>query len=463
MRKHPSRQQSQKHSPRRRHPTGRQPAAPSGASAPTGFLQAWNQLLGGFVPQVPRRRGRRPQVPLTALLAGLTFHFMSGAGTLAQHFFQLLQQPLADSSWTDRRIRLPWEIFADLMRRVLRPRATRRPGGSFWRQWRLVAIDGTQFSLTNTPQIKKQTTKAKSRRGRSAFAKLWTVVLLEVGLHNPLAAAIGRRGQSEWELARGMLAQLPKQVLLLADRLYGCAGFVAEAMSACRRVGSHFLIRVRSNLQVQTLHRHRDGSRLVRVGVRQKGNPNRIVQWLELREIRARAQRPGFRSQVIRLWTSLLDWKAAPAQELVALYTHRWEHELYYREIKRQLRKNDVLQSHTVETAAQEIAAIILASALVATERARAATGQVPVLRVSFVKVLELLQPLWLMLEVGDDLLSAKQKNQMAKRIYQLMGQSITQRRRSRSCPRAVRQPVTGWPRLRRNASISAPVEITIL
>lgn len=388
---------------------------------------------------------------------------MNGAGTLAQHFFELFNYGFADSSLSDRRARLPWEVFTDVMRRALRARATGRHKGAFWRQWRLVAIDGTQFSVTNTPQVKKQMTKAKSRRGRAAFAKLWTVVLLEIGLHNPLAASIGRRGQSEWELSRGLLAQLPKKALLLADRLYGCAAFIAEAMAACQRVGSHFLIRVRTNLKVQTRRRYEDGSRLIRVGLRQKGNPNRIVQWLELREIRALVVRKGFRPQLVRLWTSLLDWKEAPADELAQLYTRRWEHELYYREIKRQLRKTDVLQSHTLETAAQEIAAIILASALVAAERARVATDQLPALRVSFVKVLELLQPLWLMLEMGDDLLSESQKQQMTNRIYKLMGQCITQRKRPRSCPRAVRQPITGWPRLRRNQSICAPIEFRII
>ena len=41
-----------------------------------------------------------------------------------------------------------------------------------------------------------------------------------------------------------------------------------------------------------------------------------------------------------------------------------------------------------------------------------------PVLRVSFVKVLELLQPLWLTLELGEDLLSERQKNELVKRFY---------------------------------------------
>lgn len=465
MRKHSQSKYKQKHKRSTRSPRTRAQHPKPVANPPTGFLDAWNQLLHpGVIPSVPTRRGRKPRVALTQLLPALIFHFMNGAGTLAQHFFQLFDAPLADSSWSDRRARLPWEVFAELMRRMLRPMATRRRHPeAFWRKWRLVALDGTQFSLTNTPQIKAAVKKAKSRRGRAAFAKLTTGVLLEIGLHNPLAAAIGRKGQSEWELARGLLAQLPKGVLLLADRLHGCAAFAVEALAACQRVGSHFLFRARSNVKGHVIKRFKDGSRLIRVAVRQKGNPHRILQWLEVREIRVGVGRKGYRSKELRLWTSLLDARSAPALELAELYAQRWEHELYYRELKKQLRKSEVLQSHTVETGAQEIAALVLASALIAAERARAAAGQVPVLRISFIKVLELLQPLWLTLELGEDLLSERQKNELVKRFYDQMGRCVSAKRRSRSCPRAVRQPVTGWPRLRRNESIEGPMAYRII
>jgi hypothetical protein len=427
-------------------------------------LAAWQQLLGGaFTPALGKRRGCKPRVPLSQLLPAFVFHFMNGAGTLAQHGFQLFAAPLADSSWAERRARLPWPVFAELLRRALRPRATRRRHPeAFWRGWRLLALDATQFSLTNTPQGHGAIRKAKSRRGRAAFAKLTVDVLLEIGLHNPLAAALGRHGQSEWELARGLLSQLPKAALLLADRLHGCAAFAAEALTACARVGSHFLFRARSNVKAQAVRRLKDGSRLVRLPVRQKGNRS-IRRWIELREIRVRVGRKGHRSQELRLWTSLLDWRTAPAQELAQLYAQRWEHELYYRELKRQLRKSDVLQSHTVETAAQEIAALVLCSALLSAERARAAAGQVPVLRVSFVKVLELLRPLWLTLALGEDLLTARQKDQLVQRFYQQMGRCVTGPRRSRSCPRAVRQPVSGWPRLLRNESVEGPLHFQLL
>jgi len=182
------------------------------------------------------------------------------------------------------------------------------------------------------------------------------------------------------------------------------------------------------------------------------------LEWLELREIRVQLHRKGHRPTELRLWTTLLDPKLAPAAELVELYAKRWEHELFYRELKRQLRKSALLQSHTVTTAAQEIAALMLAGAILAKERDGAAAGQVPVLRVSFPKLLELLRPLWLTLALGEDLLEEWQKQALAERFYQKARTYLTPKRRARSCPRKVRQPVSGWPRLLTNEYCNEPI-----
>jgi hypothetical protein len=108
--------------------------------SPAGFLGAWEDLVGPRgVPTVASRRGRKPRVPVAQLLPALTWHVMRDTGTLAEHLFQLFRAPLADSSWSDRRLRLPWAIFADLMRRALRPRATpSQHREAFWRGWRLI-------------------------------------------------------------------------------------------------------------------------------------------------------------------------------------------------------------------------------------------------------------------------------------------------------------------------------------
>jgi Transposase DDE domain len=415
------------------------------------------------VPTMPRRRGRKPRVPVSQLLPALTYHVMQDTGTLAEHLFQLFREPLANSSWSDRRLRLPWDIFADLMRRALRPRATpRQHREAFWRGWRLVALDGTQFSLINTPPITATLTKARTRRGRAAFAKITTAVLLELGLHNPLAAAIGRKGESEWALAQRLLAQLPTRALLLGDRLYGVTAFVVHARAACARVGSHFLLRASRSVKPRVIKRLADGSRLVHLAVRARNSPTQIIDWLAVRELRVRVGRTGHRSHELRLWTSLVDPDAAPALELARLYASRWEHELYFREVKRHLRKTDVLQSHTVETGAQEIAALVLASALLATERARAANGQVPVLRVSFGHVLNIVRGMWLFFGPFDDLVTDRLKQRVVRRGYALMRRSLTAKRRPRSCLRAVRQTMKAWPRLLQTQSVEGPVHFTL-
>jgi hypothetical protein len=401
-------------------------------------------------------------VPVSELLPALIFHVMQGPGTLAEHAARLFDDALVDSSWADRRARLPWEIFADLLRRMLRPRATRRQREAFWRDWRLVALDGTQFSLTNTPQIAAVTTKARTRRGRAAFAKLTTAVLLEVGLHNPLAAGIGRHGESEWALAQRLLAQLPARALLLGDRLYGVAAFVAPARAACTRVGSHFLLRAGRATKPRVIRRLPDGSRLIQIALRARQRPNPILEWLEVREIRVRVGRRGHQAHEVRLWTSLLDPRTAPARELAQVYTQRWEHELYFREIKRQLRKTDVLQSHTVETGAQEIAALVLASAVLAAERQRAA-GALPALRISFPKLLDVVTAVWWWTDLGDGILSAPQLDRITKRGYARMRQCLTPVRRARTCPRAVRQPTQAWPRLMQPQSVEGPWEFQIV
>ena len=176
-----------------------------------------------------------------------------------------------------------------------------------------------------------------------------------------------------------------------------------------------------------------------------------------------RVGRRGFRRHELRLCTSLLDHRTAPALELAHLSATRWEHELYFRNAKRVVRQTDVLQSHTVETGAQEIAAIILVTAMLARERARAANGQVPVLRIKFGVMLAIVRSMWFSLGPIADLLTEKQQAQVVKRGQALMRRSLTGPRRPRTNPRAVRQPVTRWPRLMRTHSVEGPLQFKVV
>jgi len=400
------------------------------------------------------RRRCPPRISALELIRGLVFHAVAPAGTLAAHVKALSGQSITDGALSQRRALLPATLFEQIMAAALRPKA--RPAQhpqAFYHGLRLCGLDGSQFSVANTPQVKKQLRKAKSRRGRAAFPKVGVAVMVELGLHNPLAAAIGTRGESEMVLAKNVLAAQPEKSLLIMDRYYGTAQLLVHLPAQGQR---HFLARVKSNLKRRLLEVYPDGSALVEIG---SGKDKRLV-----REIMGRVQRGGRgHFTTVRLWTSLLEWRKHGAEELLALYGRRWEQELFYKELKVDMRSTPLLRSHTALTAMQEVAALILAYAVLVDYRVQAGSkDEVGTLRISFLKTLHVVRGLWQFLELSADMIGPKQSRLLVHRALRLIAEMAIAKRRARSCPRGLRQPVSSWPRLRRNSSRAGAIQHSV-
>jgi hypothetical protein len=399
---------------------------------------------------------RPPRLRAAELLVGLVYHVSQEQGTLAGHLEDLTGQPISDSAASQRRLAMPWAIFEAILEHALVPLADAAlQPAAFYSGYRLVGIDGTQFSLSNTPRVLGVMTKAASRRFEAAFAKLGCSVLVELGTHAPLAAAIAEpaESESEAELAAQVLGRLPAESLLLADRFYGNGAFIARLL-ACAPAGPEqaFLLRVSQTPRPKLIEELADGSTLVEVRLAREEAELLGAKTILTRELRGRVRRPGGAWREVRLWTNLLDTKAHPALALLALYARRWEQELAYHELKVDLRASGKapLASHTPETAAQEIAALLLALCLLAGARLQAAQqAGVSSLRASFGCTLAGLRPLWEVLSVGGDLLSADQRRALTERVIgRIAKRLLPLKRRQRGCPRAVRQSVKSWPRM---------------
>lgn len=165
------------------------------------------------VPRTP------PKLSAPQLVSGLIYHQLQPAGTLAAHAAELHGVAMSDSAHTQRRQGLPLELFEEVMHAALRPLADpQRQPECFFHGWRVVGIDGTQWSVTNTPAIVGQLPKAATRRLRAAFAKLRLVTAVELGVHHPLAAAAAPASVGEQTLAARLWAQLPDHSLTIMDR-----------------------------------------------------------------------------------------------------------------------------------------------------------------------------------------------------------------------------------------------------
>lgn len=392
----------------------------------------------------PRPRSA-PKLPAGKLISGLIYHQLQDRGTLARNSGRLHGMQMSDSAFVRRRQLLPLELFEQILGAALSPLAdeTLHPE-CFFHGYRLVGVDGTQFSVVNTPAILAQMPKAASRRFQAAFAKLRLVSLVELGTHAPLAACAGPASEGEQKLAARVWEQVPEHSLVIGDRLFGTARPLWEATQAWQERDIAVLARVRENIKVKIVERLSDGSAIIQVSVKEE---QRVMDSLPLREIHAQGVGLNGEDFTLRLWTTLLDCERYPAEELARHYTERWECELYFRDLKLDVSNAPALASQTPETALQEIAALVLASAVLARLRVEAGTQlKVAPQRMSFYKLKLPTQPLWNTYEIST--LTEVQRQQAWQRyIESVRRTAVLPERRSRSCPRVLRQPVSRWPR----------------
>jgi hypothetical protein len=409
----------------------------------------------------PRPRTAR-KLSTEQLLTSLIFHQLHPGGTLADHSASLHGVRMSDSAHTQRRQHLPVELFEQIMDSALAPLAdpTHQPE-SFFEGYRLLGVDGTQWSVSNTPAVVAALPKAASRRFSAAFAKLRLVSVVELGTHAPLAALAAPVSESEQALVQQLWAKIPEHSLVIGDRLFGTPRTLWQALQIWQERDITFLVRVRDNIKSEVQKPLPDGSAIVQISIREEGG---ISYSFEVREIRAEGLGRDGKRFKLRLWTTLMDSDRYPAEVLARHYAERWEHELYYRELKLDVRSAPVLASHTVETALQEIAAVVLASAVIARLRVSAAEHlKTAPARLSFFKVMLATQTLWSTFAMlGVTLTPAQRAHVFDQYMQTLRHTAILPERRARSCPRVLRQPVSSWPRKTSQRSHTGATQIKV-
>ena len=122
------------------------------------------------------------------------------------------------SGITQARKRLGPKVLAEVFEQVAFPVATMGTRGAWLRRWRLVAIDGFEVDLPDTPGNAAEFGYARSGDNRSAFPKARVVALAECGTHAFLAAEVGGYEVGEKTLANGLYQRLRPDELLTADR-----------------------------------------------------------------------------------------------------------------------------------------------------------------------------------------------------------------------------------------------------
>jgi hypothetical protein len=276
---------------------------------------------------------------------------------------QWLLQPSAQikvagkSGISQARRRLGVDPVKKLYEAVVAPIAEQRTRGAWYRQWRLVSLDGSTLDVADTAENEQAFGRPGASRGSSAYPKIRFVALLESGTHVLWAARMDTYTSDEITLATAVVPALRRGMLCLADRFFPAY----DLWRTAAHTGAELLWRVRKNARLEVDQRLGDGSYLSRIYGSTSDRRN-ASKALVVRVIEYRLKDVPGAEPIYRLITTILDPKLAPAKELAALYHERWEIETALDELKTHLRGAQiVLRSKTPALVQQEFYGLLMA------------------------------------------------------------------------------------------------------
>lgn len=326
----------------------------------------------------------------------------------------LAKKRFTASAYCQARARLPLKIFQKLLKQVGQALERVTDQAERWRGHRVFLLDGSAFSMPDTPELQKEFGQPGVQKPGCGFPVAHLLLLYHAGtglLRQVLAAPLRTHDMSQ---VAALHPELAAGDVLVGDRAF--CSFAHLALIFRRKLHAVFRIHQRQLVDFRPHRAHQvPGRGKTRVGVprsrwlRKLAVHDQLVEWhkpvecpewmsarefaalpgtLVLRELRYRVVQPGFRSREITLVTTLVDAERYRAAELAKLYRLRWRVETNLSHLKRTMQM-DVLHCETVPGVLKELTMFALVYNLVRVVMWEAARRQeVDVDRISFVDAL---------------------------------------------------------------------------
>jgi hypothetical protein len=334
--------------------------------------------------------------------------------TSCAHVRQLGNFAFTRSAYCEARKRLPLQVFGELLRETGHQVTEQASRVGLWRGHRIVSIDGSSFSMSDTTELRALFHWAPEKRGFelpvSKFVALFDLI---TGALLDLIPASMR--DHELTIVQRLHDLLRPNDVVVADRLYCTYAYLAQLFS--RRL--HFVIRVPASSRRIDFRLHRRHASFKHwkgpqsIWIRRLGKHDQVVEWikpaqvppwlpretwdalpdrLQVRELRYRITRRGYRTREVTTVTTLLDPQRYPKEAVAELYGRRWQVETNLRHLKTTMRM-DVLRCQTVDGIHRELAVFGMVYNAVRLVMIHGAEAHgVPPDRISFIDVLRWLE-----------------------------------------------------------------------
>lgn len=337
------------------------------------------------------------------------------------------------------RTRLPLAVFQKALAYLAEK--TPVPAETRYRGLTIGMVDGTTTEVNRTEENQAFFKTSTNQYGASRFPIVRILLLFGMGLISTIAA--DPYHTSELAQAARVFLQLPARWLLLADGLYGS---FLNLVLVTRR-GSHLICPRHVNRKGQIIKHLGPGQWLERLHKPRPCHchcPELLVgmpDYVDVRVIRRVVHRKGYRDFTLVLYTTLLDFRLYPADEIVALYLKRWAIELDIRALKEQHGLSN-LTCKSPQTVIREIYSCCLAFNCV--RAIQTETGQ-PVHRLSHITAAQVL----LTTNAKMTFASARIRAELVRVMLELIGAALLPQQIRAPEPRALIKTVRRFPYLR--------------
>ena len=370
-------------------------------------------LSVAFVAQVAWKLGwcwRQTVLALPNLVAWFARQILGGNLSIPE-LSRLAGSIFTPEAYCIARSRLPLQLLRELLKRVcaLGERPVRGAVQWLWKGHRLWHMDGSTFSMPDTPDLQRAFGQPGAQRKACGFPVAHLLCLFDAasGLIRDCILSPLRTH----DLAKaGLLHPLLRLGdILIADRAFESFAHAALLLGQ----GLHLIFPIHQKRKVDFRRSQRRGGkggrRIERQRIRRCGRRDQIVRWLkpqqkptwmsheqyaalpqtiDMREIKRQVLLPTGLRQTLVLVTTLLDEQRYSAEELLEVLKDRWAVEVNLRHLKTTM-KMDVLRSKTAQGVEKELWMFLIVYNLIRLIMLEASARQdVPVRRISFADAL---------------------------------------------------------------------------
>jgi hypothetical protein len=229
---------------------------------------------------------------------------------------------------------------------------------SHWNGLTLTALDGTLWRTPDTPENSAAFGRTANASKCSEWPQLRMVCQMEVTSHLLSGVAFASVSDAgEAELAAQRIDRTADHSLTIMDKGFYALGLLHRWQSTGTE--RHWMLPLRKGAQYEVVRKLGSGQDLVMLQV----SPQARKKWSDAPDtLTARLISKEVNGKKVQILTSMCDPLRYPKADIVDLYSHRWEIEHGFREMKQHLLNNELmLRSKKPELVQQELWGVVLA------------------------------------------------------------------------------------------------------